>query len=240
VTRIEKAAYNNVLWYEAICQAHGIPREFYPGIWLNRQSVPQFYSNALVFSDVVERIEVERHLQTLIDLKLPNGFSVKDGLARLELTSLGFQLLFEASWIWRAPNLKLKNTVDRIYWTTVQNATALEKWERAWSGQPRNQEAQTRIFLPSLLNDEDIRFIAAYQEEHIIAGVIANRTDDVVGVSNIFAPDDELWADCIAAVTNLFPELPLVGYERGDNLALTKTLGFEELGSLKVWVREGD
>jgi hypothetical protein len=237
VTRIEKAAYNNVLWYVAICQAHGISGEFHPGLWLNCKPVPQFYSNALIFSDVLDSAEVEKHLQTLIDLNFP--FSVKDGFARLELTSLGFQLLFEASWIWRAPNPKLKNTVDEIRWKTVQSASELEKWERAWNSQPGNQAARTRIFLPSLLDDEDIRFIAAYREEEIVAGVIANRTYDVVGVSNVFAPDDELWADCIAVVVNIFPELPSVGYECVSELETAKTLGFEELGPLKVWVREG-
>jgi hypothetical protein len=238
MTRIEKAAFNNVLWYEAICQAHGIPGEFRPGIWLNRRQVPQFYSNALIFSDAVESSEVEKHLQTLIDLNFP--FSVKDGFARLELSSLGFQLLFEASWIWREPTFKSKNNVDGIRWTTVQSAPELEKWEIAWRDEPANQEARTRIFLPSLLEDKDIRFIAAYREEHIVAGVIANRTNGVVGVSNIFARDNELWAACIAAVTNIFPELPLVGYERGHELETAKMLGLEELGPLRVWARHAD
>jgi hypothetical protein len=82
MTRLELAAYNNVLWYEAICQAHGISRDFRPGIWLSRQPMPQLYSNALVFSDVLDSAEVEKYLQTLIDLNIP--FSVKDALARLE------------------------------------------------------------------------------------------------------------------------------------------------------------
>lgn len=235
MTRLEKAIHNNVLWYEAMCQAHGIPRDFRPGIWLTYHEMPLFYSNVLVFSDVLETAEVEKHLQTLIALKLP--FAIKDSLARLELTPLGFQLLFEASWIWRTPNSKLKNNVDGIRWTMVQSAGELERWELAWSDEPTNQRVQPHIFLPSLLDDESIRFIAAYRGNKIIAGVVANLTGDVVGVSNIFAPNDALWADCITAVTNVFPDLPLVGYEHGDTLTFAKTLGFEELGRLKVWRR---
>jgi hypothetical protein len=37
------------------------------------------------------------------------------------------------------------------------------------------------MFLPALLSDPDIRFIAAYTEQQIVAGAIANRTGDVVG-----------------------------------------------------------
>lgn len=190
MTRLEKAIHNNVLWYEVICQAHGIPRDFRPGLWLTYHEMPLFYSNALIFSDALEPAEVEKHLQTLITLKFP--FAIKDSLARLELSSFGFQLLFEASWIWRTPTPRLKNNVDGILWTTVQSAGELENWEMTWSDEPTNQGTQTRIFLPSLLDDEGVRFIAAYRGNEILAGAIANLTDGVVGVSNVFAPNDGL------------------------------------------------
>ena len=190
MTCLEKAIHNNVLWYEAMCQAHGIPRDSRPGLWLTHHEMPLFYSNALIFSDALEPTEVEKHLQTLITLKFP--FAIKDSLARLELTPLGFQLLFEASWIWRTPTPQLKNKSDSIRWTTVQSAGELENWEMAWSDESVNQTEQPRIFLPSLLDDESIRFIAAYRGNEILAGAIANLTDGVVGVSNVFAPNDGL------------------------------------------------
>jgi hypothetical protein len=33
----------------------------------------------------------------------------------------------------------------------------------------------------------------------------------------------------------LFPGLPLVGYERGDDLERARRVGFEEVGPLRVW-----
>jgi len=40
-----------------------------------------------------------------------------------------------------------------------------------------------RVFLDSLLADPDIRFIAAYQDQRIVAGAIAYRAGRVVGIS---------------------------------------------------------
>jgi hypothetical protein len=233
MSRVEQAIHNNVRWYETLCHAHGIPFASHSGVWLSRQEIPRYYSNAIIFSESAEVLEP---LQSLIALNLPNGFSVKDAFARHDLRALDFQILFEARWMYReATLLKPVNVMNNVHWRIVKDAAELEHWETAWSNQ--NQQAQRRIFLPSLLEDQDIRFIAAYQENEMIAGVIANRTEDVVGVSNVFAPSLELWSGCVAAVINAFPGLPLVGYERGDELVVAKTSGFEELGPLRVWAR---
>jgi len=43
------------------------------------------------------------------------------------------------------------------------------------------------------------------------------------------------WTGCLATVTDAFPELPVVGYERGSDLEIAKELGFEGIGPLRVW-----
>jgi hypothetical protein len=99
---------------------------------------------------------------------------------------------------------------------------------------------QARIFLPSLLAEKNVAFIAAYRDQQLVAGAIANRTGEVVGLSNVFLPaQDEasFRAGCVAAVMATFPPLPLVGYEAGDKLAAFQSLGFEPVGPLRVWLR---
>ncbi len=41
-----------------------------------------------------------------------------------------------------------------------------------------------------------------------------------------------------ATVMDLFLGLPIVGYERGEELAVAKPLGFEPVGPLRIWIRE--
>src|SRR5262245_12577905 len=73
-----------------------------------------------------------------------------------------------------------------------------------------------------------------------VAGAIANRTGDVVGLSNMFVPacDEEFFrAACVARVIDAFPGLPIVAYEPRRQLAQGPTLNFDALGPLRVWVR---
>ena len=72
--------------------------------------------------------------------------------------------------------------------------------------------------------------------------VVANRSDDgsgpVVGLSNLVLPEDDrdaYRAGAVAAVRSTFPDLAVVGYERGAELDAMVELGFERLGPLRVW-----
>jgi hypothetical protein len=74
-------------------------------------------------------------------------------------------------------------------WARVNDPAELARWEAAWAGP--DDAGAPRVFLPSLLDDSDIAFVAAYRDGQIVAGAIANRNDDVVGLSNLFAPEAE-------------------------------------------------
>ena len=244
LSRIGQAARNNAIWCDAVCRAHGTPGEFYDAVWINRHPVPRFYSNAVTLSDQRDVTTQLAHIQDLIVTGLPGSWSVKDSFCSLDLAELGFQLLFEATWLWRTPSPTVPHSANtRTRWTWVRSALELTQWETAWSGDPANSSStrQPRLFVPALLADQSIAFIAAYQDEEIVAGAIANRTDDVVGLSNVFVPSADsalFWAGCIATVHDRFPGLPLVGYERGPELAMAQAVGFERVQDLRVWTRQ--
>ena len=117
----------------------------------------------------------------------------------------------------------------------------LESWEAAWDGSPgRAIEAEGRVFRESLLATDEIVFVAAHQGGRIVAGAVAHRTGEVVGLSNVFAPAHDAaayWAGCVASAMGAFPGLPLVGYERGADLNSAEEAGFSRLGPLRVWIR---
>jgi hypothetical protein len=124
----------------------------------------------------------------------------------------------------------------------VQDADQLVEWEAAWNGPSASDLSPppARVFPPALLADPDIAFIAALIDRRVVAGAIANRTDAVVGLSNVFAPAGaaaRFWPGCIGAAMSTFAGLPVVGYERGAELALALDLGFQDVGPLRIWVR---
>jgi hypothetical protein len=235
-TPLQQAIENNARWCETICAAHGIPGEFHEDLWLNRQRVPRFYPNLVTLTPARGVARQYAAIQDLIASADPGSVSVKDSFNTLDLLPLGLRSLFEATWLWRSPNLPMPAAPigDRHY-TRVQKAADLAAWEHMWGGQPA-----TRLFVPTLLDDPHVAFIAAYQQQQLVGGAIANRTGAVVGVSNIVVPQEDpafWWAGLLAAIIDLFPGMALVGYEQGNDLAIAQALGFTAIGTLRVWAQ---
>jgi hypothetical protein len=184
-------------------------------------------------------------MQRLLGEALPASAGVKDSFCTLELAPSGFRQLFGATWIWRASQPQLDRAQDQVDWLKVRDADQLARWETAWNGPSSGEQPAPpmRVFPPALLADPDIVFIAASFGQQIVAGAIANRTDDVVGLSNVFAPDGaaaRFWPGCVKTAMDAFAGLPLVGYEHGGELAIALGLGFEAIGQLRVWVRTAE
>ncbi len=244
-TPLKQSVHNSAVWCDTVCRAHGIPGEFQTHIWLNRNPVPPYYPNAVTLSGMSGIAEQMIAIQNLIGDGNSTGLAVKDSFNLLDLTPFGFHSLFEAMWLWRAPLLpKLTAIPEGIRFTIVQQPDELAQWETAWADLPENQvlTPEKHIFLPSLLANRDIMFIAAYCGQQLVGGAIANCTGNVVGISNQFAPSGEAsvyWAGCIATIMSEYPDRPIVGYEQGMDLKIARTLGFDEVGALRVWIRAG-
>ena len=72
-----------------------------------------------------------------------------------------------------------------------------------------------------------------------VAGAIANRGATVASLTNVFSAAGDLdaaWSGSLAAVAALVEDVPLVGYERGDDLEAARRYGFALLGPLLVWI----
>jgi hypothetical protein len=239
----KQAAYNNAVWCETVCRAHGKPGEFLQGIWVNQRETLPLYPNAVTLIGVEASTKQVAAIRNLLGAKLPGEWAVKDSFCTLDLVSDGFRTLLEAEWLWRpASQIRPGHHTPDVRWATVESPLELGRWEDAWRGVQSGEEhtPQTRIFLPALLEDENVAFIAAYQGQQIVAGAIASRTMSVVGISNIFVPEQDAQhfrAGCVSAVMAAYPGLPLAGYESGEELEASKELGFEGRGVLRIWVR---
>jgi hypothetical protein len=238
---LDQAVRNNAIWCDKVCLAHGSPGSFLGDIWINQDDVPRFYPNAITLAVENTPGEQVERIGQLVGARASRGCGVKDSFSALDLTQLGFMVVFEAQWIYAARgSITLPVSDAGLRWTCVSTDMELAEWEKAWSGDEAGSVQEDRIFLPALLKDEGIAFVAGYFGSRIVAGVIGCRTGQVVGVSNIFVPaadSGELRARCLVAIAELFPGLDFVDYEHGEELSAMKLLGFEEIGSLRIWVR---
>ena len=238
--RIDRAVRNNADWCDLVCSAHGSLGVFADGMWINRGRIPRFYPNAQTIArDAPRQIKL---IEELSREALPPGWALKDSFASLDLTSLGFTILFEAQWI-ILPREKLSTLGSaEPRWNFVRSVDSLAEWEGAW--RDANGDTNTaRIFVPALLENADIAIVAGYRGERIVAGAIGNRSEGVLGWSNFFAAQAEDTRACasgsLAALSRNFADAAIVGYEEGEMLRLARSLSFESIGPLRVWLFNG-
>lgn len=242
--RIHQAVYNNAVWCDTVCRAHGSPGVFLDGIWINRRKTPRFYPNAVTLTKDGECAAKLAHIRDLLQSGIPGPWGVKDSFRALELASLGFRILFEGEWICRESlRPRPDGGASGVHWVAVDEASRLADWELAWDAGPTSDmhSPPVRVFPASLLMDQDVAIIAAYQDQRIVAGAIASRTEGVIGLSNVFVPEaggERFLAGCVAWIVDAFPGLPIVGYEREHGLAMARAQGFDALGPLRTWVYE--
>ena len=102
------------------------------------------------------------------------------------------------------------------------------------------QATKTHQFPEPLLAGTDHAFFAGHLDGQLVAGGIANLSPGVVGLSNLFstpALTDQAWPGLVSCISAAFPNLPIVGYERGADLQQARRVGFESIGELRVWCR---
>ncbi|MCX4782905.1 hypothetical protein [Streptomyces sp. NBC_01264] len=226
------AAYNNAAWCAAVCRDGGFTAQ----VWSSPRPTPPYYPDAVTLTRDTDTAA----LLAGIDTAAPHA-SVKDSFAALDLAPAGFEVLFGAEWIHRPAGAPGAGPAPALAWSRISGPAELEAWETAWDG-----EESTGLFHPGLLDGEtegtpEIAFLAGRDAEgRILAGAAANRTGQVVGISNVFSadgtPDDEAWAGALTLAAALWPGLALVGYESGDDLDTALRHGFTAIGPLRVWV----
>lgn len=241
LSKIGLAVLNSARWYEDMFAAHGLASETDGRVWRSRENPPAFHSNLVVLAPATTEADIDACAAEIERWRPHTGWSLKDSYARFDLASRGCSMLFEADWIWRdAAPPDAAAFASRLSWTRVATPAGLAAWEQAWSGDIRNADETLRHaqFPAGLLGSPDHAFFAGLREGRIVAGGIANRSPGAVGLSNLFSPPelfDDTWRALTASISGAFPGLPIVGYERGADLAVARRAGFGSIGKLRVW-----
>ncbi len=233
-TLLNQAIRNNAEWCDIVCRSHNLKGVFTDNFWLIKSDVPKYYPNVITLAPTTNSDKTIEFLEDFTSNERVN-WSVKDSFAELDLMGIGFSKLFDASWIKAPrPNLEILNNHE-VSWKIIARDEDLISWETAWS-----DSTSSGLFKPVILENTFAAFIAAYKDNEIVAGAIANKSEGVVGISNIFFPDNNsnyYWNGFLAQIDKQFPGRPVVGYEGGGELEYAKIAGCQVLGSLAIWVK---
>ncbi|WP_425472461.1 hypothetical protein [Streptomyces hawaiiensis] len=230
---VRSAARNNAEWCAAMCRAHGVVGEFGVEAWVAAGRTPLYYPDAVTLDPGADR----EALLARVDTAVP-GASVKDSFADLDLTEAGFRVLFDAQWIHRPAGAAPRAAPEPagLAWDVVGDRDALRTWALAWE----DGSGDAGLFRAGLLADPETFVISGRSAGgRVVVGAVATRSERVVGVSNVFGPPHTAWPLVLHAAGRLFPDLPVVGYEQGDDLAAALRYGFEAVGPLRVWTHAG-
>ncbi|MFE9868494.1 hypothetical protein ACFYPZ_38545 [Streptomyces sp. NPDC005506] len=226
---VQCAARNNAEWCAAMSRSHDLGSEFEAQAWAASTRTPLYYPDAVTLLPGADPVALAARIDTAVP-----GASIKDSFADLDLTEAGFQVLFEAQWIHRPASAPISSSGPA--WHVAGDPDELRAWALAWD----DGEGNAGLFRPELLDDPATYVLAGHSSGgRVIAGAVASRSDQVVGISNVFALDggpEAAWPLVLDAVHRLFPTLPVVGYEHGDDLAAAVRHGFEPVGPLRIWL----
>ena len=223
---LHAAVINNARWCDAVCRSHGYPGQFTGRLWTSVRHALPFYPNAITLSPDATAAEVTAGQNP------SRPFAIKDSFARLDLVPHGLTPLFDATWI----AVPTPAGGDDPSWGAVTDRGELVRWEAAWAGGGE----VIGLFQPALLDDPDCAVLACRRDGAQVGGAIAYTAGGVTGISNVFKSgiaDDPLWAGAVRAIARARPGLPIVGYERGEDLAAARQAGFTVLGPLRIWAR---
>jgi hypothetical protein len=226
-----------------MCRAHEVPGEFHDAYWINHGEVPPFTSKLITLAGSEQMAALHAAIHSLVAADPATPFCVKDSFQCLMLAPLGFRVLFDATWIYRDPaSPALVDPAEDLEWSVVRGPEELAAWEAAWRGSPANAalEGGASVFLPGLLEEPGLHLLAGPRGGATVASAALNRTGDVVGLSNVFsgaAGVGPLFPGSVRLAHALYPGLPIVGYERDDDLVAAEKAGFERVHGLTVWQR---
>jgi hypothetical protein len=225
-------AANNADLYQAVFRAHNIACRRTADSWISNSQAPPYYSNFVTLSVEDDGKLLSQISKLQLELKPP--FTVKDSFAILDLAKLEFDVLFDATWISRSSTREAGKLPHG--WRQIFSEVDFERWRIGWT---KSSPTNEHVFIPKMLFDPELIFFAREEKGTFTAGCLANRSANVIGLSNMFYPavDTDCFNQAVVCIESISHGLPIVGYEHGEALQLAHSAGFQTVGPLRVWIK---
>lgn len=204
------AVRENASWCALVSSVHGVGASDDGRVWSTDGAPPPYHPDAVTLVPGVTGDEVLRALDGR------RSCSIKDSFADLDLAATGLDVLFDATWIGTSDTLPVPDGVSAVVAVTDG---------------------------PDLGPDlgPDVVVLDVLRDGAPVGRGTGHRYEAVIGLSNVGAPDagdlGDVFAALVVAVRVRFGELPVVGYERAEELEPAVAQGFVPLGPLRVLVR---
>ncbi|MET1059080.1 MAG: hypothetical protein ABWX84_05760 [Nocardioides sp.] len=222
--RLRAAVDTSLRWYDDVFALHGLRTRRGDGLWSALDAPPRWHS-------AVKTVDPGVPVGTVLAaMERHEHGSVADSFGDLDLASLGFTLLFTATWLHHPAAGGTRSTLPRS-WTRVTEPDLLLEWNRVHDTE--------QVLVPAVLADDRFRILARRDEGLLTGGVVLHDAVRVAGMSNGWALEGRPldWGEVVAAAAREFPGRPLTDYAWGADLVGLLAAGFAGLGPQRVWLR---
>jgi hypothetical protein len=220
--RLRVAVDASVCWYEELFALHRVAHRMADGLWWALGPPPPLHSAAKSVQPWATSELVLRRVAAFPQCSVADSFGA--------LVLPGFDLLFEARWLYREPWGEAPAPLP-AGWAPVRTAEELAEWTA--------RHDTTGVLLPGLLSRSAITVLGLRVDRDLVAGAVVHACRGVASLSNVWtapgrAPD---WPELVRVVHAVRPATPVVGYERGEDLSRALEAGFTDVGPQLVWIR---
>lgn len=232
------ASNNNLALYQAVFASHNKTLEHNENIYFLPVKTPPLYSNLATRSEDWQPDEIFQQIDELAKEENWDDWSIKDSFQCLDLVKFGFEKLFDAQWIYLgSDDFYNANTSDHIDFKIVESEADLQLWIEVWG---EGVELGNQIYNKALVENPDVVFVVGYVDEEPQHVALLNKSEDVIGVSNFFVPEktEAAWSSLVGFIQTKFGSIDIVGYEDAETVSKIKSIGFETVGDLTVWLKK--
>jgi hypothetical protein len=208
-------------WYDDVFALHGVPTACDDHLWRALADPPAYHSVAKTLRRGVRASAV------LAAVTGPG--SVADSFADLELP--GFSLLFEALWVHHAGAGSPSGSQVPAAWSVVRTPSMLALWSECHD--------YVGVLTGAVLDRPAFTVLGRFDGECLVGGAVLHDRSRSVGLSNTWAlAGHEMdWDELLAVAHAVHPGRALTDYARGEDLRHLLGVGFEAVGTHRVWVR---
>ena len=205
-------------WYDDGFALHGTPTASDGRLWWALAAPPPYHS-------AVKTLEPRVQTQAVLRAMRGRG-SVADSFADLDLP--GFTLLFEATWV-HHPGARA--AAVPAAWSVITTPDTLAQWSRLHD--------YVGVLTAAVLDSPAFTVLGCFDGEDLVGGAVLHGRSRAVGLSNAWTlPDRTLdWEELLATAHAVHPGRELTDYASGEDLRSLLDVGFEAVGTQRVWSR---
>jgi hypothetical protein len=205
-------------WYEDVFALHGTPTVSDDAVWRALGEPPPHHSRAKTLKPGVQAAAVLRAMS--------GRGSVADSFADLDLP--GFALVFEATWLHHPGG---RSDAVPESWSIIRTPEMLAQWS--------HRHDYVGVLTTAVLDRPEFTVLGCFHGGELVGGAVLHDRSRSVGLSNAWTlPGHTLdWDELLSTAHAVHPDRELTDYARGEDLHSLLRIGFQAVGTQRVWSR---